>query len=92
MSFTFLVMQSLRRRLEIHVVDARDGLLAFLVDFYGEVGTAELAHSAADAELGTLGPCLASLKDKDLLGAEGHADVAALAIALAQDMDENFLG
>jgi hypothetical protein len=94
MSLAFLVMHGLRGDAEIEVsaVRACVALLALFVDFYGEIRATELAHPAANAEIGMLGPDLAALfQGEDVPGTEGHADVAALAIPLPHDMHKRFL-
>jgi hypothetical protein len=92
MSLTFLVMQGLRGQLEIQIVHTRSGLPVRLLDLYGEVRAAELAHPAADAELGALRKSLPVPEDEDVGGTIGHANSATLAISLPQDVDVGFLG
>jgi hypothetical protein len=87
-----LVMQGLRRQLEVHLVDSRSRLAVLFLDLDGEVGAAQLAHRAADAELGVLGEGLALPEDEDMPGTKIHAYIAALAIPLAYHMDIGLLG
>jgi hypothetical protein len=83
-------MQGLRGDGEVDLAAVRLlGLLAFLPDLDGEVGTAELAHPASDAELGPLGEDFARFKDEDLLRTERDADPATFAVPLANYMIES---
>jgi hypothetical protein len=92
MSLTFLVMQSLRGQLEVHLIHARSGLPVLLLDLYREVRAPELAHPAADAKLGTLGKNLPVPEYKDMSWTKCHANGAALAIALPHNVDVSLLG
>jgi hypothetical protein len=83
-------MQGLRGNGEVDLAAGRLlGLLAGRPDLDGEVGAAELAHLASDAELGPLDEDLARFEDENLLRAERDADPATFAVPLANYMIES---
>jgi hypothetical protein len=77
-------MMGLRRKAQIDGIHVFALIFLFLERFdrYREVRTAEFAHPAADADLGSLGENLAVFQYEELLRAEGDAYAAALAVLL----------
>jgi len=67
------------------------GFLFEGVHFNREIGASELAHPATDAILGASGKHFAVSQLEHLLRAECHADIAALAVVLPNDMEKFFL-
>jgi hypothetical protein len=56
--------------------------------FYCVIGTPQLAEPAADTLLGPLGKDFAVMERQHVFRAKGHANIAALAPSLANDMFE----
>jgi len=82
----------LRRQTEIIGINVRTFVRLFLEGLYFNsiIRTAELAHSAADANLRSLRKDFAVFQHEELLGAKGDTDTATLAVFLADYMEIAF--